>query len=123
MDEAACISEAHRAINIPVRQYSPALLADPDISIRLIWRENQPATVASLVMLEFSAYLTDVRTLPDFRRQGLGEAVIRQLHADARARGITHSVLTSSAMGRSLYAKLGYEQVGIVTIYVTPQRT
>jgi len=61
-------------------------------------------------------------TMPHHRRQGLGAAVMRRLHADARAAGAERSVLTSTAMARSLYEQLSYRQIGLVTLYATPER-
>lgn len=123
IDETELITESHRAIGYPLRQYNQALLDDPRIIIRAVWIDDQPVSIARLAQLETTAYLTDVVTLPDFRRNGFGEAVVRQLHADALANGITHIVLTSTAMARPLYEKLGYVEVATVTIYVTPERT
>lgn len=78
--------------------------------------------IAKLAVVESGAYITDVMTMPDYRRRGLGEAVMRAPHADARAAGLSGAVLTSTAVARSLYERLGYRQLATVTIYATQER-
>ena len=53
-----------------------------------------------------------VATLPEARRAGHAEAVLRRALADAAARGIRTSTLTASEEGRRLYERLGYRVVG-----------
>ena len=47
-------------------------------------------------------------TRPDFRRKGLGSAVTEACLQTAKHAGITHAVLYASAMGQSMYKKLGF---------------
>lgn len=122
MAEAEQILAAHATIGYPARPFSQALLDDPQVSIRAIFIEGQPATLGKLAMVETGAYITDVVTMPDHRRTGLAETIMRQLHADARAAGLTRALLTSTAMARPLYERLGYQQIATVTIYATPER-
>lgn len=53
-----------------------------------------------------------VATHPVARRRGLGELVMHGLHADARARGRSVTVLQATPMGHGLYRRLGYRDLG-----------
>jgi GNAT superfamily N-acetyltransferase len=121
MAEAERILAAHRSIGYPERLFSQAQLDDPDTVIRVAFAGDELIALGKMALVDAGAYITDVMTMPDHRRQGWGEAVVRQLHADARAAGLTQSALTSTAMARSLYERLGYQAVGVVTLYVTPE--
>ena len=54
------------------------------------------------------AYLMNIYTRPPYRKQGVGEAVVNWLTAQARRRGISKIYLETSSAGRSLYQKMGY---------------
>jgi ribosomal protein S18 acetylase RimI-like enzyme len=58
----------------------------------------------------------NVATVPDARRRGAGSAATAAAMADARARGAHTAILESSAIGLSLYERLGFRQVCEVTI-------
>ncbi|MDT7548338.1 MAG: N-acetylglutamate synthase [Actinomycetota bacterium] len=53
-----------------------------------------------------------IGTVPAYRRRGLGAALTAKLVVDAVARnGVTRALLQSSAMGRGVYASLGFATV------------
>ena len=54
-----------------------------------------------------------VNTLPDYRRQGLAEQVLRRCIADARAQGRRGCVLTCKEEKVRYYAKLGFVSEGV----------
>lgn len=59
--------------------------------------------------------ITNVATHPDFRRMGLGEAVLTALKAEAAKRGIETlflEVRRSNEPAKALYAKLGFQIIG-----------
>lgn len=58
------------------------------------------------------AYLMNIYTLPDFRGQGVGRAVVRWLVEQAEQRGITKIYLETSESGRPLYQELGFTDMG-----------
>ena len=120
MTQVEQILAAQASVGYPPRLFSQALLDDLSISIRAIFVDGRFAAIGKLALVESGAYITDVMTMPDYRRQGLGEAIMRQLHAEARAAGLTRAALTSTAMARPLYERLGYREVATVTIYATP---
>lgn len=54
------------------------------------------------------AYIMNMYTKPDYRRQGIAFKTLDLLVADARAKGITAISLEATNMGRPLYAKYGF---------------
>lgn len=54
------------------------------------------------------AYLMNIYTRSQYRKQGVGETVIQWLTDQARQRGITKIYLETSQAGRSLYRKTGF---------------
>lgn len=122
MAEVEQILAAQESVGYPKRLFSEALLADPQISIRAIFVDGEFVAIGKLAVVESGGYITDVMTMPGHRRQGYGAGVVRQLHADARALGAGRVALTSTAMATSGYGRLGYRDLGVVTLYATPER-
>lgn len=58
-----------------------------------------------------------VATLPQARRQGRAQAILRRLLLDARERGRRTASLQASPAGRSLYERLGFRTVGALHLY------
>lgn len=54
------------------------------------------------------AYLMNIYALPQFRRHGIGDAVVRWLVKQANRLGITKIFLETSAAGRPLYKEIGF---------------
>ena len=62
------------------------------------------------VDIEGAIYVAGLDTLPEFRRRGLGHALMRTMEVDAFSRGKPLATLWSSAIGRGMYRSLGYEE-------------
>jgi ribosomal protein S18 acetylase RimI-like enzyme len=75
-----------------------------------------PPSDADLLILDGVVGIYNVATLPADRRRGDGGAVTSAAMADAAARGATAAILESSASGRSMYERLGFREIGSVTI-------
>jgi GNAT superfamily N-acetyltransferase len=59
-------------------------------------------------------------TLPEFRRRGYGEALLREALIRERARtGLDHTVLQSTDAGYSLYRRMGFHDVTRFTVWLT----
>jgi GNAT superfamily N-acetyltransferase len=71
-------------------------------------RDGRPVACASLFTTGGHAFVTNVGTIPEARGQGLGSAVTSATLAIARRVGFDRASLTASAMGRSMYAQLGF---------------
>jgi ribosomal protein S18 acetylase RimI-like enzyme len=117
MAQVEQILAAQASVGYPARPFSQALLDDPGISVHAIFVDGAFAAIGKLAIVETGGYITDVQTMPAHRRMGLAEAIMRRLHADARAAGLTRAVLTSTAMACPLYERFGYSQAATVTIY------
>jgi len=57
------------------------------------------------------AYVMNMYTDPEYRRQGIAYKTLDLLVADAKARGIDHITLEATDMGRPLYEKYGFVQM------------
>jgi ribosomal-protein-alanine N-acetyltransferase len=60
--------------------------------------------------------INNIAVHPDFKRMGIGEAILRNVIEEARAESahyISLEVRPSNAAARRLYAKLGFELIGI----------
>lgn len=54
------------------------------------------------------AYIMNMYTSPEYRRQGIALKMLDLLVKDTKARGITHIALEATAAGRPLYLKYGF---------------
>ena len=54
------------------------------------------------------AYLMNIYTRPEFRRQGAGREMVSWLIQQVKQKGITKIYLETSASGRPLYQKMGF---------------
>ncbi len=90
--------------------FSPALLEEPTADLLLGSIDTIPAAVSLVLHSHGVALIFAVGTVPDFRRRGLGTAMTWQaiqLHRQECAA----AYLTSSAIGFSVYRKMGFQHV------------
>lgn len=79
---------------------------------------GEPVSTAATVAGCDAIGVYNVGTLPDSRRLGYGEAVMRYALADARREhGIERSILQSTPAGYRLYQRMGYRTVTKVAVY------
>ena len=60
-------------------------------------------------------YITNVAVLPEFRRKGIGKAIVEHLVSEMKAEGadfVTLEVRKSNSNAISLYEKCGFQKVG-----------
>jgi len=69
-----------------------------------------------------SAYVSNVYVEPDLRKRGLGTTLTRMCIDWARANGCVIVRLRSSAMGRHVYAAMGFEQSDEMEFPLEPRR-
>lgn len=80
---------------------------------------------AGMWLVVGEAHVTNVAVHPDFRKKGIGELLMRSLITiakESRAKMMTLEVRKSNDVARNLYAKLGFEPVGIRRGYYTDNR-
>ena len=105
------------AANGRVRLITPAQLADPSVIVLQVSVGGEPACTGKAVFLDDHAYVSDISTLPAYRRRGLARSLMLGLHDVARQTGARASVLTSSDMARDLYLDLGYVVLREIVIW------
>lgn len=85
------------------------LLADTDTTVVVAYRDDRPLATAMTFCSDGVACLQWVGTIAAARHLSLGRLVTEWATNVAFDRGATSVTLQASAMGKPLYAKLGYE--------------
>ena len=82
--------------------------------------DGQPVSTTAIVMSGEVLGVYNVATLPEHRRQGYGEAVMRSAVSDARRDcGVERVILQSTTAGYRLYERMGFRTVTRVGVYAT----
>jgi hypothetical protein len=87
------------------------------------YRDGEPVGLANLAVRGRDAWIGGVGVVASARRAGVGEALMRAVHDEARARGVDRvwlEVIDANAGARALYDKLGYEVVQDVEVWTLP---
>jgi GNAT superfamily N-acetyltransferase len=74
--------------------------------------DGEPAAGLLIVSCDGDAGVYMVATAPELRGRGAASAALHHALLHAREQGCTTSTLQASDMGRSLYVRLGYEDLG-----------
>ena len=64
-----------------------------------------------------STWCSDLNVSEAQRRKGIGRALLARMLRDDRVRGVESSVLLATHTGAMLYPRLGYRQLGVLSIY------
>lgn len=89
-------------------------------AVRCFYLDFDGVPVASALLIavgERTVVVDEVLTLPDHRRNGHGQRLLRSMHATAATGGATGTVLAATDDGRGLYLALGYREVGEVLVF------
>lgn len=82
--------------------------------------KGRPVSIVAIVAAAGVLGVYSLSTLPEFRRCGYGEALLREALARERARtGLEHIVLQSTDAGYSLYRRLGFRDVTRFSVWLT----
>ena len=74
---------------------------------------------AAVVISDEAVGLYSVATLPEFRRKGYAEALMRQVLQDAaRVSGLQRTVLQATRAGYQTYLKMGWREVTRFSVYI-----
>lgn len=107
--EARWVAQAYRALGLdpagPARHYLALL-------------RGAPVGTGTLFLTPASAGLYFVFTVPGARRRGVGTELTAALLREAQRRGARLAVLSASAMGRPVYARLGFRDCCAIRIWV-----
>jgi len=81
---------------------------------------GKPVAIVAIVAAANALGVYSLSTLPECRRLGYGEALLRAAVASQQARtGIRRVVLQSTEAGYSLYRRLGFNEVAKFSVYLT----
>jgi len=69
-----------------------------------------------------ATWCADMHVNADYRRRGIGQALLCRMLRDDRARGAKCSVLTASHVGALLYPRVGYERIGTLLLFAPSKR-
>jgi GNAT superfamily N-acetyltransferase len=82
--------------------------------------KGKPVTTAAAVTTGGAIGLYSVATLPQHRRRGFAEAIMRQVIQGIRQRtGIDRTVLQATSSGLALYEAMGYRTVTKFDVYIS----
>jgi GNAT superfamily N-acetyltransferase len=128
-DRAALFTAAYEGYLVPMHIDEPALTwmeekfdFDVDAS-RIAFRDGEPVGLANLGVRGEDAWVGGVGVVPAARRSGVGEALMRGIHEEARSRGVERiwlEVIVENTGAFALYEKLGYELVQDVEVWTLP---
>jgi hypothetical protein len=114
-DFAAVNTDAYATYGMPAEVFVDMfdrpgrILASPQTSIVVGYRGTRPVATALSFVSDGVGCLQWVGTVADARHSSLGRLVTEWATNTAFDRGATSVTLQASAMGESLYARLGYE--------------
>ena len=90
---------------------------------RIAYRDGEPVGLANLAVRGQDAWIGGVGVVASARRAGVGEALMRAVHEEARSRGVERvwlEVIVENTGAFALYEKLGYELVQDVEVWTLP---
>lgn len=90
---------------------------------RVAYRDGEPVGLANLAVRGQDAWIGGVGVVMSARRSGIGEALMRAVHEEARSRGVERvwlEVFDTNVSARTLYEKLGYETQQDVEVWTLP---
>ena len=83
------------------------------------------AAYGGIITVLDEGQILNIATHPDYRRRGLGDALLSRMLSDSKEKGIkfiTLEVRESNAAARGLYEKKGFYQVGRLKNYYDSPR-
>ena len=90
---------------------------------RVAYRDGEPVGLANLAVRDRDAWIGGVGVVASARRAGIGEALMRSVHEEARSRDVERvwlEVIVENTGAFALYEKLGYELVQDVEVWTLP---
>ena len=91
---------------------------NPAFRIYLTRLAGQPVSALAILSDGKTAGVSNVATLPGYRRRGLAGRLLTLALSEARAEGCALATLTATPEARPLYASLGFRAVGAIEQWV-----
>jgi GNAT superfamily N-acetyltransferase len=79
--------------------------------------DGRPASCLIVFDVGADAYIGLVATRPEAQRRGLSGELLRLALREASERGLTSTTLEATAAGAPVYARLGYDDLGVVEMW------
>ncbi|MFI5387565.1 MAG: GNAT family N-acetyltransferase [Fimbriimonadales bacterium] len=100
------------------RQILPDQLGGNQVRLYASWNGDSPVGwVRSIHVGSESAWASNLHVKPEFRRRGIGKALMAKMLEDDAAAGAKYNVLLASRAGSILYPQVGYEKIGVLLIF------
>ena len=107
--------------NVPLAWFREVFEGDSvwnDFAAYVGYLDGEPISTAAIVIGGEAAGVYNVATMPDRRRCGYGEAVMRYALEQARQEhGLSRTILQSTPQGLALYERMGYRAVTSVAVF------
>ena len=111
-----------RGFGKPPETGGMVLLARARAADFLLWRESGEMLGGTmLICKDGNAGIHEVSTLPEQRRRGIGQALVRRALDIAALGGCKRATLQASELGLALYRSLGFEEVGVIHNWILPK--
>ncbi len=80
--------------------------------------DDGPMSAVTVTPIGNTAGISLMATPPQHQRKGMGRALLTQLMADYRGRGVQRFYLSATEAGRPLYASLGFETIAELSAWM-----
>lgn len=114
-EERQAAFEIRRRVFVREQHVDPSIEwdgRDGDARHFLAWFEGEPAGTARLLIEGETARFGRMAVLPEFRRAGVGRALVKAMTAAARSADAQRITLHAQAAARLFYASFGFREVG-----------
>ena len=87
----------------------------------IAWGDEGPMCTVSVTPTGNTGGISLMATPPEHQRKGMGRALLTQVIADYRRRGVERFHLGATEAGRPLYASLGFKLVADLSVWILAQ--
>lgn len=111
---------ASQAYGVPYGRPDPRWLRQPGLALYLGYVHDVPVAHGALIVAHGVAGVAYIGTVPEHRRRGFAEAIVWRIVSDGRAHGCDAAYLWATPLGRTVYARMGFEEVVEYRIWSAP---
>jgi len=121
LDELARLEHvASKAYGVPYGAPDPRWLRHPGVSLYVGYYQDEPVAHGALIVAHAVAGVAYIGTVPQHRRRGFAESLVWQIVRDGHAQGCDAAYLWATPLGRTVYAKMGFEEIVDYRIWSAP---